>query len=127
MMTAGIVRAWSGVMADTTNSRPAGDRDQPGDIHEAVEAMGGTGDERETMPRGASQDGAGQASGRPSNLKKDPDDWTTGDEPMTDAQRSYLTTLSQEAGEEPPGELTKAEASRRIDALQQQTGRGLDR
>lgn len=114
-------------MADTTNSRPAGDRDQAGDIHENVEAMGGTGDERETLPRGASQDqAAGGAPGRGSNLQKDPDDWATGDESMTDAQRSYLTTLSQEAGEEPPGDLTKAEASKRIDALRQQTGRGLD-
>ncbi len=115
-------------MADPFNSRPAGDRDQAGDIHENIEAMGGTGDERETLPRGASQDeAAGHAPGRPSNLQKDPDDWTTGDEPMTDAQRSYLTTLSQEAGEQPPGDLTKAEASRRIDALQQKTGRGTDR
>ena len=115
-------------MADPTNSRPAGDRDQPGDIHETVEQMGGTGDERETLPRGASQDeAAGQAPGRPSNLQKDPDDWTTGGESMTDAQRSYLTTLSQEAGEEPPGDLTKADASKRIDELQRRTGRGVDR
>ena len=95
----------SRLMADTTNSRPAGDRDQPGDIHETVEQMGGTGDERETLPRGASQDpAAGPAPGKPSNLQKDPDHWTTGTESMTDAQRSYLTTLSQEAGEEPPAD-----------------------
>jgi hypothetical protein len=100
-------------MTSANNSRPAGDRDQPGDIHEAVEATGGTGVE----PR----------RGPASNLEKAPDDWTTGDESMTDAQRSYLTTLSQEAGEAPPGDLTKAEASKRIDALQQQTGRGIDR
>ena len=116
------------LMTDTTNSRPAGDRDQPGDIHEDVEAMGGTGDERDVSPRSASQDeAAGDAPGRPSNLQKDPDDWKTGDESMTDAQRSYLETLSQEAGEDPPGELTKAEASKRIDALQQRTGRGVSR
>ena len=115
-------------MTDTTNSRPAGDRDQPGDIHESIERTGGTGDEREVLPRGASQDeAAGHAPGRPSNLQKDPDDWTTGEESMTDAQRSYLTTLSQEAGEDPPGDLTKAEASKRIDELQQRTGRGIDR
>ncbi len=114
-------------MVNSTNSRPAGDRDQPGDIHESVEAMGGTGDERESLPRGASQDqAAGHAPGQPSNLQKDPDDWTTGDERMTDAQRSYLTTLSHEAGEQPPGELTKAEASKRIDVLRQRTGRGVD-
>ena len=55
---------------------------------------------------------------------KDPDDWTTGDEPMTAAQASYLQTLAQEAGEEVPDNLTKAEASKRIDELQQKTGRG---
>lgn len=57
--------------------------------------------------------------------EKDPADWTTGDEPMTGPQASYLSTLSQEAGEEPPPDnLTKAEASRRIDELQSRTGRG---
>jgi hypothetical protein len=55
---------------------------------------------------------------------KDPDDWTTGDEPMTGAQRSYLQTLAQEAGEEVPEGLTKADASKRIDELQERTGRG---
>lgn len=58
------------------------------------------------------------------NAAKDPDDWTTGDEPMTGPQRSYLETLSREAGEEPPTDLTKAEASKRIDELQERTGRG---
>jgi hypothetical protein len=61
-----------------------------------------------------------------SNTIKDPDDWTTGDEPMTGAQQSYLTTLSTEAGEEFDENLTKAEASKRIDELQHKTGRGLD-
>ena len=58
------------------------------------------------------------------NPEKDPDDWVTGDEPMTGAQASYLRTLSQEAGEEFDETMTKAEASRRIDELQQRTGRG---
>jgi hypothetical protein len=61
-----------------------------------------------------------------SSAEKDPEDWTTGDEPMTGPQRSYLETLAREAGEEPPGELTKAEASEQIDRLQQATGRGAD-
>jgi hypothetical protein len=60
-----------------------------------------------------------------SNTKKDPDEWTTGDEPMTGAQRSYLKTLSDEAGESFDENLTKAEASKRIDELQHKTGRGL--
>ena len=59
-----------------------------------------------------------------SNAEKDPADWTTGDEPMTGAQASYLKTLSEEAGEAFDGSLSKAEASIRIDALQEQTGRG---
>ena len=61
-----------------------------------------------------------------SNLIKDPDDWKTGDEEMTAAQRSYLQTLATEAGEEVDMNLTKAEASKRIEELQQKTGRGVD-
>lgn len=60
-----------------------------------------------------------------SNMIKDPDDWKTGDEEMTGAQRSYLQTLADEAGEEVDLNLTKAEASKRIDELQQKTGRGV--
>lgn len=61
---------------------------------------------------------------KPSNLEKDPEDWTTGEERMTDAQASYLKTLSEEAGVSFDADLTKAEASKRIDELQEQTGRG---
>ena len=61
-----------------------------------------------------------------SNMVKDPKDWTTGDEPMTGAQKSYLKTLSEEAGVDAPEELTKAEAAQQIDALQKKTGRGKD-
>jgi hypothetical protein len=59
-----------------------------------------------------------------SNTEKDPDTWVTGDEPMTGAQKSYLETLSQEAGEELDESLSKADASKRIEELQQKTGRG---
>ena len=61
-----------------------------------------------------------------SNAEKAPEDWTTGDEPMTGAQASYLKTLSEEAKQPEAYDagLTKAEASKRIDALQEQTGRG---
>ncbi len=59
-----------------------------------------------------------------SNAEKDPEDWTTGDEPMTGPQQSYLHTLAREAGEEVPDDLTKAQASEMIDRLQQTTGRG---
>ncbi|MGB3688423.1 MAG: DUF3072 domain-containing protein [Jannaschia helgolandensis] len=60
----------------------------------------------------------------PGNAEKDPDDWTTGDEEMTGAQASYLKTLCEEAGETFDPDMTKAEASKRIDTLQQKTGRG---
>jgi hypothetical protein len=54
-----------------------------------------------------------------SNTEKEPDDWVSGDDPMTGAQASYLKTLSEECGEPNAfaSELTKAEASKRIDAL----------
>jgi len=61
-----------------------------------------------------------------SNKVKDPDEWSTGDEEMTGAQRSYLKTLSDEAGEDVEGNLSKAEASKKIEELQQKTGRGQD-
>ena len=60
----------------------------------------------------------------PGNAPKDTDEWVTGDEPMTGAQASYLKTLSEEAGVEFDPDLTKAEASERIDELQERTGRG---
>jgi Protein of unknown function (DUF3072) len=55
---------------------------------------------------------------------KDPDEWVTGEEPMTAAQASYLRTLSREANEPFDENLTKADASRRIEELQAKTGRG---
>jgi hypothetical protein len=58
------------------------------------------------------------------NPEKPPEEWTTGAEPMTGPQMSYLKTLCQEAEEEFDEKLTKAEASLRIDELQEKTGRG---
>ena len=58
------------------------------------------------------------------NPEKDPDEWVTKNEPMTGPQRSYLQTLCREAGEEFNEAWTKAEASKKIDALQEKTGRG---
>jgi hypothetical protein len=55
--------------------------------------------------------------------EKDPADWVTGDEPATGAQKSYLETLSRQTDEDVPEELTKADASRRIDELKEETGR----
>ncbi len=58
-----------------------------------------------------------------SNAEKDPDDWTTGDEPMTDAQGAYLRTLCEEAGVDFDHSLTKAAASELIDQLRAQIPR----
>ncbi len=58
------------------------------------------------------------------NPEKDPEDWTTGDEPMTGPQRSYLQTLCREGKEEFNESWTKAEASKKINELQKKTGRG---
>jgi len=67
-----------------------------------------------------------QARGGGTKAVKDPEEWATGDEPMTGAQASYLKTLSDEAGVEAAEGLTKAEASERIDERRRQTGRGLE-
>ena len=80
-----------------------------------------------TTPRNDSTNGErrdDRPSDEQSNTIKDPDDWTTGDEPATGAQESYLRTLAGEAHEQVPDGLTKAEASRKIDELQEKTGRG---
>ncbi|MEO7057482.1 MAG: DUF3072 domain-containing protein [Caldimonas sp.] len=66
-----------------------------------------------------------QAEADQGNMAKDPADWVTGDEPMTGAQKSYLKTLSEEAHVDFDESLSKAAASKRIDELQHQTGRGL--
>ena len=59
------------------------------------------------------------------NPAKDPDDWTTGDEPMTGPQKSYLQTLAREAGRDVDLDgISKADASRLIDELQAASGRG---
>ena len=60
----------------------------------------------------------------PDAAVKDPEDWVTGDEPMTAAQASYLATLAREAGEEAPAGMSKRDASLLIDELQERTGRG---
>jgi hypothetical protein len=58
-----------------------------------------------------------------STPEKDPQDWVTGDEPMTGPQKSYLETLAREAGQDVPDDLNKAEASEKIDELQEKSER----
>lgn len=53
-------------------------------------------------------------------LEKDPSDWVSGDDPMTESQKSYLDTLARQAGEELPATINKAEASQHIDRLKTQ-------
>jgi hypothetical protein len=59
-----------------------------------------------------------------SNTVKDPEDWVSGDEPMTGAQASYLKTLCEQAHspETFDENLTKAEASKLIDEMRQKAG-----
>lgn len=80
-------------------------------------------DETPTSGAPAAAEGTDDAPGVGSP-EKDPQDWVTGDEPMTGPQRSYLSTLAREAGEEVPDDLTKARASELIEELQSRTGRG---
>ena len=65
-----------------------------------------------------------QAANANNGTIKDPADWTTGDEPMTGAQESYLHTLARQAGQEDEiaDAMTKAEASEKIDELRKETG-----
>ncbi|WP_286343982.1 DUF3072 domain-containing protein [Frondihabitans sucicola] len=93
-------------MSDTTADRPDPTRDTPAEEHAGGETLGGV-----------HPDPANDAS-------KDPEEWVTGDEPITGPQRSYLDTLAREAGEEISADLTKAQASEEIDRLQKKTGRG---
>lgn len=85
--------------------------------------LNGNGDVDQSMSKDKEQDPVDEQA-LPSNTVKNPDDWATGEETMTGAQASYLKTLCTEAGEEFDPSINKAEASKRIDALQQATGRG---
>ncbi|OMH35082.1 DUF3072 domain-containing protein [Tersicoccus sp. Bi-70] len=85
------------------------------DQNDNTETGTDTGEDRPTI---------GASTPQANTTEKDPEQWVTGDEPMTGAQRSYLDTLAREAGEELPADLTKAQASEHIDRLQSKTGRG---
>jgi hypothetical protein len=79
--------------------------------------------DRSTEPRDEEPLGAPRRAAPDAAAEKDVEDWVTGDEPMTAAQRSYLDTLAREAGEQLSPDLTKAEASQQIERLQDVTGR----
>ena len=69
------------------------------------------------------QSSGSDPAGSPTRQERPTDQWVTGDEPMTGPQASYLETLAQQAGVEPPTGLNKSEASRAIDELQAEAGR----
>src|SRR5215207_10023238 len=100
----------------TTSALPSSTRGAPGNTG----ARGQDSTEEHHMAK--RNDDRSQADG----IQKDPDEWVTGDESMTGPQASYLKTLANEAGEEVDENLTKAEASKKIDELQERTGRGRD-
>lgn len=78
--------------------------------------------DQEMLGAPAPETGAPDGSG----VQRDPKEWVTGDEPITEAQRSYLDTLAREAGEQIPADMTKAEASQHIDRLRTQSERVSD-
>lgn len=85
-------------------------------IDEPYEGEAESSEQQEIL--GAPTPEAGQAE-----TQRDPQEWVTGDDPATEAQRTYLDRLAREAGEEIPVEdLTKADASEHIDRLQKLTG-----
>ncbi len=127
-----VPRAWSlagialvvtaGIGAERTGGRPAPDgpdvrtrvRFGPNGVGVAATCNGGA---MTNQTPGTPQD----------NPEKDPQDWVTGDEPMTGPQKSYLQTLAREAGRAVDMDaLSKAGASRLIDELQVVSGRGRD-
>ncbi|MBA2580954.1 MAG: DUF3072 domain-containing protein [Thermoleophilaceae bacterium] len=102
--------------------QPAIDESTTGDPSEGGSRAGP--EEGAATPGEGAEPGQAPSGGAGSNIEKDPDDWATGGEPMTGAQSSYLRTLSEQAGVEFDESLNKAAASKRIDELQQRTGRG---
>lgn len=77
----------------------------------------------EQAPQGDGQEMLGATGdAQDGNLEKDPSDWVSGDDPATEAQKSYIDSLAKQAGEQIPANLTKAQASEHIDRLKKATG-----
>lgn len=77
----------------------------------------------EQAPQGDGQEMLGATGdAQDGNLEKDPSDWVSGDDPATEAQKSYIDSLAKQAGEQIPANLTKAQASEHIDRLKKLTG-----
>ena len=106
-------------MTDMNAPEPPRDPDSAAAQDAAASSQQGTAENSQEMI-GATP---GSDAGRDDALQRDPQEWATGDEPMTEAQKSYLDTLAKEAGEQLPAILTKAEASEHIDRLQGKSNR----
>lgn len=77
----------------------------------------------EQAPQGDGQEMLGATGdAQDGNLEKDPSNWVSGDDPATEAQKSYIDSLAKQAGEQIPANLTKAQASEHIDRLKKLTG-----
>ena len=77
----------------------------------------------EQAPQGDGQEMLGATGdAQDGNLEKDPSDWVSGDDPATEAHKSYIDSLAKQAGEQIPANLTKAQASEHIDRLKKLTG-----
>jgi hypothetical protein len=77
-----------------------------------------------TSPEANADAGETLGAATPGNdaLEKDPNDWVSGDDPITPSQKSYLDTLARQAGEELSADMSKAEASQHIERLKTQLG-----
>lgn len=80
-------------------------------------------DAKSTAQHDAKQHDANTKAHPEGNAEKDPQDWVTGDEPMTGAQASYLRTLCEETDEDFEEGLSKAQASEMIDRLKEKSPR----
>ncbi len=121
-------------MSEFTSESSQAAQEEAGDVQASPERSEQTAaPEQEAQDQGSqdqgSQDqGSGETLGSSTPgdpaLEKDPSDWVSGGDPITESQKSYLDTLARQAGEELPADMSKAEASQHIDRLRQQTGQG---
>lgn len=116
-----------GVPNGVTEDQPAVDGQQAasgqpvtgaGQANAEEQAANGAG----TPPTDYQQEMLGATDGEQDPTERDPDDWATGDQPATEAQKSYIDAMAKQAGEQIPANLTKAQASEQIDRLKKITG-----
>ena len=111
-------------MSEFTSETSQAAQEEVGDVQTSPETSQGSGAQGSEGQESGPQETLGSSSPGDPALEKDPSDWVSGDDPITESQKSYLDTLARQAGEELPADMTKAEASQHIDRLRQQTGQG---